>query len=82
MKERHWDDVRKELGVTDLVIGEELKLQKFYDMKIQEKSEQIQEITDKAASEDKMGKNWMKLMKLGEKQNMNLKNILELLVFN
>ncbi|MBO6262544.1 MAG: hypothetical protein J6N95_08120, partial [Bacilli bacterium] len=56
MKERHWDEVRKELNAPDLVIGEELKLQRFYDMKIQEKAEQIQEITDKASSEDKMGK--------------------------
>ena len=56
MQERHWDEVRRELAAPDLVIGEELKLQRFYDMKIQEKAEQIQEITDKASSEDKMGK--------------------------
>ena len=56
MQERHWEEVRKELNSPDLVIGEELKLQRFYDMKIQEKAEQIQEITDKASSEDKMGK--------------------------
>ena len=56
MKDRHWDDVRKELNAPDLVIGEELKLNKFYEMNIQEKAEQIQEITDKASSEDKMGK--------------------------
>ena len=56
MQERHWEEVRKELNAPDLVIGEELKLQRFYDMKIQEKAEQIQEITDKASSEDKMGK--------------------------
>ena len=56
MQERHWDEVRRELSAPDLVIGEELKLQRFYDMKIQEKAEQIQEITDKASSEDKMGK--------------------------
>ncbi len=56
MKERHWDEVKRELNAPDLVIGDELKLQRFYDMKIQEKAEQIQEITDKASSEDKMGK--------------------------
>ena len=56
MKERHWAEIKKELNCPDLVIDEGLKLQRFYDMRIQEKAEQIQEITDKAAAEDKMGK--------------------------
>ena len=56
MKERHWDEIKKELNCPELVIDENLKLQKFYDMRIQDKADQIQEITDKAASEDKMGK--------------------------
>ena len=56
MQKRHWDEVRKELNAPDLEPNENLKLQRFYDMKIQDKAEQIQEITDKAASEDKMGK--------------------------
>ena len=33
MKDRHWDDVRKELNAPDLVIGEELKLQDVFKYK-------------------------------------------------
>ena len=55
MQERHWDEVRKELN-CEIVFDENLRLQRFYDLRIHEQADQIQEITDKAASEDKMGK--------------------------
>lgn len=63
MQDRHWDEFKKEIDCPDLVIDENLRLQRFYDLRIQDKSEEIQEITDKAASEQKMGK---KLKEIGE----------------
>lgn len=64
MQERHWDEVKKELNCQDLDVPNST-LKTFYDMDIQQKSEQLTEITDKAVSENKMGgkleeiqKNW------------------------
>ncbi|MCQ2816062.1 MAG: AAA family ATPase, partial [archaeon] len=72
MKERHWEEFKKELGCPDLVIDENLKLQTFYDMEIHNKADQIQEITDKAVSEDKMGRKLDEIQKNWDKYEYEL----------
>lgn len=54
--ERHWEVVRATLDCHDLKIDDKLKLQYFYDKKIHEKTEEITEVTERAATEDKMFK--------------------------
>lgn len=54
--ERHWDMVREILNCPELKINDDLYLRYFYDKKIQEKNEEIGEVTERAATEDKMSK--------------------------
>ncbi len=54
--ERHWDTIREILNSKDLVVNEKLKLNYFYEKKVHEKSEDIGEVAERAASEDKMSK--------------------------
>lgn len=60
IKERHWQEVRSILNTPDLQVNNELSIQRFYDIKVHEKNEEVTEVTEKAASEEKMSK------KLGE----------------
>lgn len=54
--ERHWDTVREIMGVNDLIVNDTLKLDYFYEKKVHEKAEEIGEVAERAASEDKMSK--------------------------
>lgn len=56
IKERHWDDIRKFINYPDLKVDDNLKLKLFYDLKIHEKNEDIGEVAERAANEDKMDK--------------------------
>ena len=56
IRERHWDEVRTLLDVPNLVVNDKLSIRKFYELKVHEKNEEITDITEKAANEEKMNK--------------------------
>ena len=56
IKERHWDEVKLLLETPDLKVDGHLSIQTFYDLKVHEKNEDVTEVTEKAANEEKMNK--------------------------
>lgn len=56
IKERHWDNVREVINYKDLKVDNNLKIKLFYDIKLHEKNEEISEVAERAANEDKMEK--------------------------
>ncbi len=56
IKERHWDEIKGIINKKDLKVDKNLNIKLFYDLNIHLKNEEICEITEKAANEDKMEK--------------------------
>jgi dynein heavy chain len=69
VKERHWEDVREKINTKDLKVDEKLFLKTFYDLQIELKGDEINEICERAVNEDKMDKklkeikaNWLSMV--------------------
>jgi dynein heavy chain len=56
IKDRHWDEIKKIINKKDLKIDKNLNIKLFYELNIHLKNEEIGEITEKAANEEKMQK--------------------------
>ena len=81
IKERHWDEIRSIIGKKDLKIDKNLNIKLFYELNIHLKNEEIGEIAEKAANEDKMEKkineiknNWINF-EFGEKPYVRVEGV-------